>query len=65
MIMDEIYENELLERLRNELNLDEMQVTGSQLLQATEGSFLRARIELGMAFDKLKYELIEAMRLSL
>ena len=65
MIMDEIYENELLERLRNELNLDEVHITKSQLLQATEGSFFRARIELDMAFDKLKYELIEAMRLSL
>ena len=65
MIMDKIYENELLERLRNTLNLDETQVTGPQLLRATEGSFLRAKIELSMEFNKFKYTLIESLRLSL
>jgi len=65
MIMDDIYKNELLDRLRLELNLGQTHITDSQLFRATEGSFLRARVELGMAFDKLKYELIEAMRLSL
>ena len=56
-MIDEINKKELLQRLRDTLRLDETCVTDSQMLKATEGSFLRAKIELSMAFDKFKPDL--------
>jgi len=47
----------LIERLRNELNLGEMHITNSQILKATEGSYLRARVELGIMIDELTREI--------
>jgi len=49
-----IKEGELIERLRAELNLEEIDITDDQLLQATEGSFFRARIQLGIELEHFK-----------
>ena len=49
-----IKEGELIERLRAELNLEEIDITDDQLLQATDGSLLRARIELGIELEHFK-----------
>ena len=63
-MIDEINKKELLQRLRDTLRLDETCATDSQILKATEGSFLRAKIELSMVFNKFKHDLIESLRLS-
>jgi len=49
-----IKDDELIERLRAVLNLEEIDITDDQLLQATEGSFLRARIQLGIELEHFK-----------
>ena len=49
-----IKEDELIERLRAVLNLEEIDITDDQLLQATDGSFLRARIQLGIELEHFK-----------
>jgi hypothetical protein len=44
---------ELIDRLRIKLNLSEYQASDEEILKASKGSFLRAVIELKMAWEKL------------
>lgn len=44
---------ELIKRLRSELNLTEDLATDREILKATKGTYLRARIELIMAWQKI------------
>jgi len=47
-----IKDDELIERLR--AVFEEIDITDDQLLQATDGSLLRARIELGIELEHFK-----------
>jgi len=54
-------EDVLITLLRAELNLGDMHITNAQLLRATEGSFLRAKIELVIELSKFKNEILNAI----
>ncbi len=55
-----IVEMKLISRLRKATNLDKSLATDAEILRATEGTFLRARIELGIAWSKLWEEICNA-----
>lgn len=55
--------NELLERLRHELNLTEADATDEDVLEKTKGSFTVARIELGISLSQLIQSLKAAIGL--
>lgn len=52
----------LLERLRQELNLSKDLVTDKDLLKATKGTLLRARIELGIELSEFHQALKASIR---
>lgn len=55
---------ELIGCIRHELNLSEADVTDEDLLERTRGTFVRARIELGMSLSQLWKELKSALGLN-
>jgi len=50
--------NQLVSRLRQELYLIEEQASDEEILRMTEGTFLRARCEVGIAIDELWTEFL-------
>lgn len=55
------WRQELISRLKRELELNATEVDDEELLSRMQGTLSLARIELAMAFSSLKRELISAM----
>ena len=60
MLMDSRDHDQLVSRLRQALDLSEDDVSDDELLRGTEGDFTRARIELGLAVERLGREIVTA-----
>lgn len=56
------FRNELIARIRHEINLSKSIISDEKLIEKTEESVMFARIELDMSFQKLKKELKKELK---
>ena len=62
--MNKQEETELVNRLRETLKLSKEDASDEKILTITKGTFLRALIELRIAWQKFKKEIINALNLN-